>query len=84
MQYYTDKEMADMARRIEEKYGWIVEYKFDYEEQNGMNTLYHYNVYVSGDDYVDHSVDAFERMGAYYVYVDYIETGVAHLQVTLT
>jgi hypothetical protein len=89
MQYYTDKEMADMVRLIEKKYGWIVDYKFDYEEQNFPNTLYHYDVYVTADFGEDNILeitarDSFERMGAYFVYVDYADNGVAHLQVTLT
>lgn len=89
MQYYTDKEMADMVRLIEKKYGWIIDYRFDYEEQNGMNILYHYDVYITAD-FGDDAVlsitarDSFERMGAYFVDVDYADTGVAHLQVTLT
>ncbi len=89
MEYYTNREMEDMVRLIEKKYGWIIEYRFDYEEQNYPNTLYHYDVYVTGDYktfYVDLSVEAFEMMGAYSVYADYIDidSGVAHLQVTLT
>ena len=89
MQYFTDEKMADMVRLIEKKYGWIVDYQFDYEEHNGIKTLYHYNVYVTADFGEDNILeittrDSFERMGAYFVYVDYVENGVAHLQVTLT
>jgi hypothetical protein len=82
MEYYVKQRLGELRKFLYETYNWDTKYQFDYEEEIGNYTLYHFILHVEGQYAEDDAENAIADFGVYSVSVNWTDHSEAELRVT--